>query len=71
MVENALHANDFFLKKKKNATDFTKLKFQNIKKMNTEQVCRYFKLLQENCDLKIEFRLKHCYVYKREKKIIY
>ena len=23
--------------------------------------------MQENCDLKIEFRLRHCYVHKREK----
>lgn len=39
--------------------------------MNIEQVCRHFKLLRENCDLEIEFQLKHCYVHKCEKTIIY
>ena len=32
--------------------------------MDIECVCRQFKLLRENCDLEIDFRLKHCYVYK-------
>ena len=39
--------------------------------MNIEQFCRHFKLLRENCDLEIEFHLKHCYVHKRGKTIIY
>lgn len=39
--------------------------------MNIEQFCIHFKLLRENCDLEIEFHLKHCYVHKREKIIIY
>ena len=35
--------------------------------MNIEQVCRHFKLLRENCDIEIEFRLKYCYIHKCEK----
>ena len=27
--------------------------------------------MQENCDLKIEFRLRHCYVHKREKVFVF
>lgn len=38
--------------------------------MNIENVCRHFKLMQENCDLEIQFYLKHCYVHKREKALI-
>ena len=35
--------------------------------MNIEQVYRQFKFMGENCDLEIEFRLRHCYVQNREK----
>lgn len=39
--------------------------------MNIENVCRHFKFMQENCDLEIQFYLKHCYVHKREKALIF
>ena len=39
--------------------------------MNIEYVCRHLKLLRENCDLEIDFRIKNCYVHKREMVIVF
>ena len=39
--------------------------------MGIEQVCRHFKLMQQNCDLDINFPSRDSFVHKREKVTVY